>query len=59
MNIYSNATRYPNELETDETATKTALEKAKIIYDFCLSKIPEESKPEVGRKRRQALSRKG
>jgi HEPN domain-containing protein len=42
---YSNVTRYPNELEIDETATKGAIEKAKSIYEFCLSKIPNECRP--------------
>jgi HEPN domain-containing protein len=37
--------RYPNELEADETDAKAALEKAKIVYEFCLSKIPEEGRP--------------
>ena len=49
LTIYSNETRYPNELETDETAAKIALEKAKTVYDFCLAKIPEEGKPPLVR----------
>ncbi|GMO57220.1 MAG: hypothetical protein Ta2G_16840 [Termitinemataceae bacterium] len=36
---YSNAPRYPNELETDETAAKVAIERAKSIYDFCFEKV--------------------
>ncbi|GHT48977.1 hypothetical protein FACS1894102_3060 [Spirochaetia bacterium] len=39
LNRYSNATRYPNELETDETAAKVAIERAKSIYDFCFEKV--------------------
>ncbi|GHU73011.1 hypothetical protein FACS189450_11940 [Spirochaetia bacterium] len=39
LNKYSNLSRYPNELETDEAATKAAIEKAKQVYDFCFSKI--------------------
>jgi HEPN domain-containing protein len=42
---YSNATRYPNELETDEVSARAAIEKAQTVYDFCLAKIPEEGKP--------------
>jgi hypothetical protein len=42
---YSNVTRYPNELETDEASAKVAIEKAKSIYEFCLSKVPDECRP--------------
>jgi HEPN domain-containing protein len=42
---YGVITRYPNELETDEAAAKTALEKAKAVYAFCLEKIPKEGRP--------------
>jgi HEPN domain-containing protein len=42
LNKYSNATRYPNELEADENAAKAALEKAKRIYDFCFAKVTLE-----------------
>jgi HEPN domain-containing protein len=45
LNNYSNLTRYPNELETDAVVAKLAIEEAKIIYDFCLSKIPEAGRP--------------
>jgi HEPN domain-containing protein len=39
LNPYGVASRYPNELETDEILAKAAIEKAKQVYDFCLSKI--------------------
>ncbi|MDR1867569.1 MAG: HEPN domain-containing protein [Treponema sp.] len=45
LNKYSVISRYPNELETDETTAKLSIEKAKTIYEFCLEKIPEEGKP--------------
>ncbi|MFP3041833.1 HEPN domain-containing protein [Treponema primitia] len=45
LTIFSNATRYPNELATDEATAKSVIEKAKSIYEFCLSKIPEECNP--------------
>jgi HEPN domain-containing protein len=45
LNNYSNLTRYPNELETDAVVAKLAIEEAKTIYDFCLSKIPEAGRP--------------
>jgi HEPN domain-containing protein len=46
LNIYSNITRYPNELENDEATAKSALEKAKNVYEFCLAKVPEDCRPE-------------
>jgi hypothetical protein len=39
--------RYPNELEIDENTTKAAIEKAKNVYEFCLTKIPELARPET------------
>jgi HEPN domain-containing protein len=39
LNKYSVITRYPNELETDEVTAKAAIERAKLIYDFCFAKI--------------------
>jgi HEPN domain-containing protein len=45
LNKYSNLTRYPNELENDEASAKSAIEKAKIIYEFCLGKVPEDCRP--------------
>ena len=35
LNPYGVHVRYPNELNVDDTLTKTAIEKAQIIYDFC------------------------
>jgi HEPN domain-containing protein len=45
LTIYSNVTRYPNELESDEAAAKAAIENAKLVYEFCLSKVQESCKP--------------
>ena len=36
---YGVAVRYPNELAVDDVITKLAIDKAQIIYDFCLKKI--------------------
>ena len=37
---YGVAVRYPNELAVDEVITKSAIDKAQVIYDFCDGKIP-------------------
>jgi HEPN domain-containing protein len=44
---YSNTSRYPNELETDDVVAKAALANAKTVYEFCLAKITEASRPVV------------
>jgi HEPN domain-containing protein len=36
---FSVVSRYPNELDVDEVITKAAIEKAKLIYDFCFLKV--------------------
>ncbi|AEF80492.1 HEPN domain-containing protein [Leadbettera azotonutricia] len=36
---YGVLTRYPNELDVDEAITKSVLDKAKQVYDFCLMKV--------------------
>jgi HEPN domain-containing protein len=36
---FSVVSRYPNELDVDEVITKVAIERAKLIYDFCFGKI--------------------
>jgi HEPN domain-containing protein len=45
LTVYSNATRYPNELATDEAAGKAAIDNARLVYKFCLSKVPEACRP--------------
>jgi len=37
---YGVAVRYPNELAVDDIITKLAIDKAQVIYDFCVGKIP-------------------
>jgi HEPN domain-containing protein len=41
---YGVAVRYPNELAVDEIITKSAIEKAQVIYVFCAGKITEINK---------------
>jgi len=36
---YGIAVRYPNELAVDDIIAKFAINKAQLIYDFCLNKI--------------------
>jgi HEPN domain-containing protein len=36
---YGVAVRYPNELAVDDTIAKFAIDKAQIVYDFCIGKI--------------------
>jgi len=36
---YGVAVRYPNELAVDDVITKSAIDKAQIIYDFCIGRI--------------------
>jgi HEPN domain-containing protein len=38
---YGVAVRYPNELAVDDVIAKLAIDKARVIYDFCTGKIPE------------------
>jgi len=38
---YGVAVRYPNELAVDENIAKRAVDTAQQVYDFCVSKIPE------------------
>jgi HEPN domain-containing protein len=46
LTYFGVVTRYPNELEVDEIITKTAIEKAEQVYDFCFTKVSaEEIKP--------------
>jgi hypothetical protein len=37
---YGVAVRYPNELVVDDVMAKFAINKAKLIYDFCTGKVP-------------------
>ena len=39
LNPYGVAVRYPNELAVDEVITKSAIDKAQVIYDFVAGKI--------------------
>jgi HEPN domain-containing protein len=39
LNPYGVVTRYPNELAIDELVTKSAIERAQKILDFCVAKI--------------------
>jgi len=34
---YGVAVRYPNELAIDDAIAKTAIDKAQVIYDFCMN----------------------
>jgi hypothetical protein len=36
---YGVAVRYPNELAVDDAIAKLAIDKAQVIYDFCIRKI--------------------
>ena len=38
---YGVTARYPNELAVDDVITKSAIDKARIIYDFCAGKVSE------------------
>ena len=40
---YGIAVRYPNQLAVDDAITKAAINKAQVIYDFCVEKIPESN----------------
>jgi HEPN domain-containing protein len=40
---YGVAVRYPNELAVDDTLAKLAIDKAQVIYDFCIGKFREIS----------------
>jgi hypothetical protein len=37
---YGVVARYPGELSVDDAITKTLIERAQKIYDFCIAKIP-------------------
>ena len=41
LTLYSSITRYPNEIEMDESEAATAIQKAQAIYDFNLEMISE------------------
>jgi len=41
LTIYSSITRYPNEIEMDETEAATAILKAQAIFNFNVRIIPE------------------
>jgi HEPN domain-containing protein len=41
LTIYCAASRYPGEVDIDETITEMVLTRAQTIYDFCVGKIPE------------------
>ena len=43
---YGVAVRYPNELAVDDAIEKLAIDKAQIIYNFCVGKIPEITRNE-------------
>jgi HEPN domain-containing protein len=38
---YGVAIRYPNDLAVDDVITKSTINKAQIIYNFCVEKIPD------------------
>jgi HEPN domain-containing protein len=38
---YGVTVRYPNELAVDDVIARSAIDKAQIIYNFCLAKVPE------------------
>jgi HEPN domain-containing protein len=38
---YGIAVRYPNELAVDDAIAKLAIDKAQVIYSFCIGKISE------------------
>ena len=40
LNPYSVITRYPKEKEITENMTKTAIDQAQEIHDFCSAKVP-------------------
>jgi len=40
---YGVSVRYPNELAVDDVMTQSAINKAQLIYDFCISNISEIS----------------
>jgi HEPN domain-containing protein len=39
LNPYGTITRYPNELVLDETVVTAVIERARKIYEFCVSKV--------------------
>ena len=39
LNPYGVAVRYPNELAVDDVIAKLAINKAQVVYDFCLVKM--------------------
>jgi HEPN domain-containing protein len=41
LTIYGVASRYPGEMDIDETITQIVLTRAQTIYDFCVGKIAE------------------
>jgi HEPN domain-containing protein len=41
LNPYGAATRYPNELDIDETIAKVVIERAQRIYNFCVEKTKQ------------------
>ena len=43
---YGVVVRYPNELAVDDIITKSAIDKAQIIYDFCAVKVSDISNEE-------------
>jgi HEPN domain-containing protein len=38
---YGIAVRYPNELAVDDIITKSAIDKAQMVYNFCSGKVPD------------------
>ena len=40
---YGVAVRYPNELAVDDTIAKSAIDKAQVIYDFCIGKTAKKN----------------
>jgi HEPN domain-containing protein len=37
---YGVAVRYPNELAVDDVITKSTIDKAQVVYNFCAGKVP-------------------
>jgi HEPN domain-containing protein len=49
LNPYAVAARYPKQLVSDEAEVKTAIDKARQIYDFCTAKIDFIQSKESGK----------
>jgi HEPN domain-containing protein len=43
---YGVVVRYPNELAVDDVITKSTIDKAQMVYDFCAGKVPDTNSDE-------------